>query len=295
MFWPAMTRLYAASSQPDLAFPTEPRERIAIASYPFRDFIAGTKDAAGAGGKIEIKDFAAHVGEKLNIKKIEPWSAHFRSLHGDYLAEIRDAVARTGGMIVNIAVDGEHSSYSGDKAEREKAVAFSKQWVDAAVAVGSPSIRTNMPKARDSAPNVERAADSFSRVAEYAGAKNILVNMENDNPVSEDPFFIVKVIEKVNSPWLHTLPDFANSLAAKPASYAYDGIKQMFSRAYGICHVKAMEADEKGQVVHVDMPKTFGILRGAKYQGYCSMEFDSPGDPYKGTAELIETTLRYLT
>jgi hypothetical protein len=25
------------------------------------------------------------------------------------------------------------------------------------------------------------------------------------------------------------------------------------------------------------------------------MEFDSPGDPYKGTADLIETTLRYLT
>ena len=37
---------------------------------------------------------------------------------------------------------------------------------------------------------MERAADSFSRVAEHAGTKNILVNMENDNPVSEDPFFI---------------------------------------------------------------------------------------------------------
>jgi hypothetical protein len=29
--------------------------------------------------------------------------------------------------------------------------------------------------------------------------------------------------------------------------------------------------------------------------GYCSMEFDSPGDPYQGTADLIEKTIRYLS
>jgi sugar phosphate isomerase/epimerase len=45
----------------------------------------------------------------------------------------------------------------------------------------------------------------------------------------------------------------------------------------------------------VDLAKTFGMLRAAHYKGYCSMEFDSPGDPYKGTRELIETTLKYLS
>ena len=36
-------------------------------------------------------------------------------------------------------------------------------------------------------------------------------------------------------------------------------------------------------------------LDGMGYRGYCSMEFDSPGDPYKGTTELIADTLRYLS
>src|SRR5256885_7458911 len=45
---------------------------------------------------------------------------------------------------------------------------------------------------------------------------------------------------------------------------------------------------------HVDMARTFGILKSAKYKGYCSMEFDSPGDPYAGTSELIAQTLKYL-
>jgi sugar phosphate isomerase/epimerase len=294
MFCPGLKVAWGAESHPNIHFPEQARERVAIASYPFRDFVAGAKDGVGAG-KMELKDFAAHVGEKFNIRKIEPWSEHFRSLDAKYLGEIRAAVEKTGGMIVNIAVDGEQSPYAANKAERDAFVAFAKQWVDAAVLVGSTSIRVNMPKASDSEPDVARAAESYGRVAEYAATKNVVVNDENDNAVSEDPFFIGKVIGTVNSPWLHALPDFANTLAAKPASYAYNGIKQMFSQAYGICHVKAMELDEKGQAVHVDMAKTFGILKDAKYKGYCSMEFDSPGDVYKGTAELIETTLRYLS
>jgi hypothetical protein len=56
-----------------------------------------------------------------------------------------------------------------------------------------------------------------------------------------------------------------------------------------------MEANERtGQVFRVDMAKTFGILKSARYLGYCSMEFDSPGDPYAGTSLLIEQTLQYL-
>ena len=291
---PSVIPAAADIAQPSMRFPEPPRERIAIASYPFREYVAGRKDALG-GHKLELKDFSAHVADKFNISKIEPWSEHFRSLDQHYLQVIRAGVEKAGGMIVNIAVDGEHSPYAADKAERENSVAFSKQWVDAAVAVGSPSIRTNMPKANDSEPNAQRAADTLSRVVEYAARKNILVNLENDNPVSEDPFFIAQVIEKVNNPWLHALPDFANSLVTGREDHAYQGVQAMFAHAYNICHVKALETNEQGKEFHVDMVKTFGMMRAAHYKGYCSMEFDSPGDPYKGTSELIETTLKYLS
>src|SRR5450755_1942558 len=198
MFCPATEVAWGADSRPDIHFPEQARERIAIASYPFRDFVAGSTDVAGSG-KIELKDFAAHVGEKFNIRKIEPWSEHFRSLDARYLGEIRAAVEKAGGLIVNIAVDGEHSPYAANKAERDGFVAFAKQWVDAAVLVGSPSIRLNMPKASDSEPDVARAAESYGRVAEYAATKNVVVNDENDKAVSEDPYFIGKVIGTVNS------------------------------------------------------------------------------------------------
>ncbi len=284
-----------AEAGPSMVFPTATRERIAIASYPFREFIAGHDDKSGSG-KMELKEFAAHVSAKFNIKKIEPWSAHFRSLEKAYLEELRAAVEKAGGAIVNIAADGEHSPYAADSAERESAVAFSKQWIDAAVAIGSPSVRTNLPQAKDSKPDVKRTAESLKRVAEYGAAKNVVVNMENDNPVSEDPFFLVKVIEKVNSAWLHALPDFANTLAAYEEEYAYRGIEAMFGHAYNISHVKETEVgDGKDKIAHVDLPRTFGIAKTHGYKGYFSMEWDSPGDPYAGTAGLIEKTLKNLS
>jgi sugar phosphate isomerase/epimerase len=296
MLWPGLKSAIGASSVPSLQFPSAPRDRIAIASYPFREIIAGTHEKPGATiSKMDLKDFVAFVKSKFNINKIEPWSEHFRSLDVKYLNDLRSVVEKAGGAIVNLAVDGEHSPYAIDKTEREKATSFSKQWIDVAASIGSPSVRINMPPAKDSKPDLDRAGDSLRRVAEYGSAKNILVNLENDNPLSEDPFFIVGLIEKVNSPWLHTNPDFANTLATGKTEYAYKGIEAMFQHAYGICHVKAMEVDEKGQLVHVDLAKTFGILKKSNYQGYCSMEFDSPGDPYKGTSDLIEKTLQYLS
>jgi sugar phosphate isomerase/epimerase len=290
-------RVLAADAGPSMRFPTAARERIAIASYPFRDFILGRDEKAGSGssGKMELKLFAAHVSARFNIRKIEPWSEHFLSLEKGYLEELRAGVAKAGGAIVNIAVDGEHSPYATDGAERERAVEFSKQWIDAAAAIGSPSVRTNLPQAKDVKPDVERTAASLKRVAEYGAAKNVVVNLENDNAVSEDPFFLVKVIEKVNSPWLHALPDFANTLAAYEEEYAYRGIEEMFGHAYNISHVKETEVgDGKDKVAHVDLARTFGVAKGRGYQGYFSMEWDSPGDPYAGTAGLIEKTVENL-
>ena len=295
--WPdafaGMGTALAAEAGPSVKFPTTARERISIASYPFREFIASREDKSG-GGKMELKDFAAHVSAKFNIRKIEPWSPHFRSLDKAYLEELRASVAKTGGAIVNMAVDGEHSPYAMDSAERDRAVAGSKQWIDVAVTLGSPSVRTHIPAANDSKPDVERTAESLKRVAEYGATKNVVVHLENDDAVSEDPFFIVKVIERVNSPWLRALPDFGNSVAAHDDEYAYKGVDEMFAQAYGISHVKEIEAGEQGKIAHVDLAKTFGIAKKHGYKGYFSMEWDSPGDPYAGTAELIEKTLKNL-
>lgn len=289
----------AYPTQPNVTFPTNPRDRLAVASYPFRDFILPAENVSASASptapRMELTEFAAHVESRFNINKIEPWSSHFRSLEPKYLDDFRTALNRAKSMVVNIAFDGRHSFYATDRAERERAIADNKQWIDAAATLGSPSIRTHIAPADHQSPDLDRCTDTLLRIVEHAATRNVVVHLENDDRVTEDPVFLVKLIEKVNSPWLHGLPDFGNSLMYKVPEDAYAGLEAMFKHAYGICHVKQSEATEKGANVQVDLAYVFAILKRTGFRGYLSMEYDNSGDPYKGTEELIAKSLQFLS
>lgn len=85
----------ASPTQPNITFPANPRDRLAVASYPFRDFILPAEglnaSASPAAPKMELTEFAAHVKSHFNINKIEPWSSHFRSLEPKYLDDLSTA------------------------------------------------------------------------------------------------------------------------------------------------------------------------------------------------------------
>jgi sugar phosphate isomerase/epimerase len=297
-----LPQLMAASSGPSAKFPTAARDRVAVAAYPFREYIVGwtgwdgkSPSTVPASQQMQLKDFAAHMADKFNVHHIEPWSRIFPSTDAKYLDEFRAAIEKAHSSVVDIAVDGEESQYATDEIERNKALAFSKHWIDVGAALGSPSIRTHLAGNKNSKPDATRAAETLSKVAEYAAKKNVVVHLENDDPISEDPFFIVEVIEKVKSPWLRALPDFGNSLAAHDEDFSNRAMDAMFAHAYGICHVKDGEANAEGKQMHVDLAHTFAILKKHGYKGYCSIEYDAPGDPYKPTAELVEQTIKFLS
>jgi sugar phosphate isomerase/epimerase len=290
-FLPALS---AAAPRPSIKFPSEPRQRICVASYSFRELIAGEHHTSG-NPTIDFIDFPAHVIEKFKVNKIEPWGRHFPSTAPKYVKEFRKSVENAGAAVVNMTVSGKDSLYATDRNEREKAIASCEKWVDVAVALGSPSIRTGVAPVKDVKPNADQFAGSLTQIAEYASANNVVVHLENDDPVSEDPYFLVRAIKLVNSPWIRALPDFGNTLDGHDANYAYPGLDAMFEYAYAICHVKDSIGTEQGKVIPVDLARAFGILRRHSYKGYCSMEFDAPGDPYRATMSLIDKTVTYLS
>ncbi len=294
--------LFAASkatsqSAPSLNFPTAPRERLAVASWPFRAEIESTtneyRDKKKAG--MDLRDFAVKVREQFGVPGVEPLSGHFPSTDERYLKGFREAIETAGVHVVNIPVDNSFSFYDADAETRQKAIAHGKKWVDVAVVLGSPSVRISIAGAENSKPNVDLTAGSLRVLVEYAANKNVLVNLENDDLVSEDAFFVVKVIENVNHPYLHALPDFCNSMASENEKFNYDAVTALFQHAYNICHVKDSEVGEQGKVYRVDLKKTFDILKASHYKGYCSMEWEGPEDPYVGTKRLIAASLQYLT
>jgi len=285
-----------SSDEPHIVFPSAPHDRISVASYPFREFIAGQRDDKSvASSKMPLKDFAAHVATKFNIRRVEPWSEHFLSLEPGYLDEIRAAASKAGSSFADIAADGDNSIYSADPAERESAIKFGKTWIEVAARLGSPSVRINIAPAKNVKPDAARVAEGLKPIAEYAASKNIAVHLENDNPVSENPFFVVSVLDRVNSPWLHALPDFGNSLAALAAEDAYRALDQMFAHAYAISHVKDTTTTPANIVVQADMERIFTLAKKHNYKGIFSMEWETAGDVYAGTAKLIAVTLKNIS
>ncbi|MGH9453249.1 MAG: sugar phosphate isomerase/epimerase family protein [Terriglobia bacterium] len=287
------------SLRPDIQFPTAPKERLAVASYPFRYHITG-----GTGrnmGKpqepvMTLLEFPQLVVKRFGVRGVEPLSEHFHSTGAAYLAKFRDAVEKAGAHVVNIAVDGRYSFYHPHAAVRQKAIQTGRHWVEVAKAIGSPSIRAHIEGVNGVKPDVDRAAQSLAQLADYGASQNVVINLENDDEVSEDAFFIVRVIEKVNHPFLHALPDFANSMQSGNADFDYRAVTAMFHHAYNISHAKSGEMGDHDKYVAVNVAKTFGIAKAAGYRGYFSMEWEGPGqDPFEGTASLIQECLKDLS
>jgi len=284
-----------AASEPHITFPTEPRARLGVASYPFRAFIDSPNNPDREREKpgMSLLQFPAMVRGKFNVRNIEPLDSHFVSLETAYLGQLRNAVEKAGSRVINIPVGLRASLYDPDGAKRKNGMDSAKKWVDAAVTLGSPSVRLHIAGVQGVAPDVSRAAQSLRDIAAYGAEKNIVINLENDDPETEDAFFLVKVIEQVNSPWLHGLPDFCNSMLKGDEKYNYDSVTAMFRHAYNISHVKDSEVDN-GKVFRVDVGKTFAIAKKAGYRGFFSMEWEGEGGPYEGTQKLIEASLKYL-
>lgn len=279
---------YAGFLPPHAAFPTNPRERLAMASWPFRKLVDPKK------GTLPLLDFPKMVADRFGVQAIEPLDEHFPSTDATYLGSFRSVLEKAGSRVVNIPVGRLGGSfYDADTDRRAVVVATAKHWVDVAAMVGSPNVRMHVASAKVP-PNVDLASQSLKQVAEHGERKNVVVHLENDDPKSEEAFFLIDVIKAAKTLWLRALPDFCNSmLLEKGEDYNYRAMAALFEHAYGICHVKDSEQDGK-KMFHVDLARTFAIAKAAGYRGYFSMEYDAEGDPFGPTEGLVAGSLKLI-
>jgi len=284
-------------AEPHIDFPTKPRDRLSVTSWPFRKYMEtpGNHDRDPSRPGMDAKDFAAMAVERFGIHNINPLTGHFRSTEPAYLEELRVAVAKAGSHIVDLGHGG-RSFYHPDKSKRQEAIEFGRKGVDIARLIGSPSVRQHITGPPGGKADVDLAAESLGELAAYGEKKNIVINLENDVPVAESPFFLVAVIEKVRSPYLRGLPDFANSMnLGGGAEQNYQGVTAMFKHVFNMAHVKSAYISDNGKVQEVDLARLFGIARQAGYRGYFSMEVEDAGDPFASTKKLVGETLKYLS
>ena len=287
----------AYAREPQIKFPSKPIDRLALTSWPFRAYMEAPGNSARDRSKpgMDVLGFAKMAIEKFDIHNINPLSAHFASTKPQYLDTLREGMAKAGSHFVDLGL-GAGRFYDPDPTVRKASIQSSKRWIDIAVVLGSPSVRQHLGGSRGVKPNVDLTAQSLGELADYGAKKNIVVNLENDSLVNEDPFFIVKVIEKAGNPYLRALPDFGNTMLKGDPSYNYRGVEAMFKHVFNMSHVKDEVVSSKGTVYKIDLAKAFGIAKASRYHGYFSMEWETKaGDPFYGTRRLVKETLRYLS
>ncbi len=285
----------AAAKSGHLQFPTAPRQRLAVTSYPFRAYIESPTNPARDKSKpgMDLTEFPAMIAKRFAVRNINPLGYHLRSTDPAYLAQFRKAVEAADSHVVGLGLSGRDFASSA-KSDRDDAVAYGQKWIDIAALIGSPSVRQHLRIERGAVPSTMNAAESLARLADYGSKKNVVVNLENDSPEAEDPFFIVEVLSRVNSPYLRALPDFGNSLAGHDAAYNQKAMNAMFPYAWNMSHVKEI-LQTKTKEFRVDVSKIFSLARAHSYRGYFSMECDSgAGDPFQGTQHLIDVSMKYM-
>ena len=288
------TAVLAADSGPHRVFPTEPRARLSVATYPFREFITapGNRERDSKKPGMDLATFAARIPKEFDVHGIEPLSAQFPSTETSEVRKLRAAFDAAGLHVVNIPVDVKANSCSDDPAERKAADEAYQHWVDIAVMLGSPSIRIWIPKCSDF-NDIPKAVKSLRPTIDYAATKNIVVNLENDDPVTANVRRTIAALKFGNSPWLRALPDFGNGLMAGDEKFNLDGVREMFAYAFNISHVKDCEIVD-GKRRSASLAELYKVAKAAGYRGYFSMESESGTDPFVDTKRLFEESVRLI-
>jgi sugar phosphate isomerase/epimerase len=284
----------ALARVPHATFPVEPRARIAVATYPFRALMKapGNSDYDPKKPGMDLASFARLVRTEFKVNGIEPLSAHFTSTEPDEIRKLRAAFDAVGVYTVNIPVDERVELCSDDEARRNAGNARYRRWIDVARLLGSPSIRVWIPKCPDPS-DLPRAVRALKPTLDYAASRNVVVNLENDNPVTASAARSIAAIKLADTPYLRALPDFGNGLMGGDERFNAQNVKDMFSHAWNIAHVKDAE-DVHGQRKTASLAELFGIAKASGFRGYYSMESDSDVDPMVDTRHLIEQSLLFI-
>ncbi len=287
----ALSQLSRASR---LVFPAEPRRRLAVATYPFRAMLIAprnTERSTSVPG-MDLAEFARYIRKEFNVYGIEPLHAHFPSTELAEIRKLRAAFDRADIHTVNIPVDEDVDLCSPDPAARQAGYAIYRRWVDIAVLLASPSIRIGVPGC-NGVGDIAGPVKALEPVVEYAATRNVIVNLENDDPVLGSAARVTAILRAANNPGLRALPDFGNSMMGGDETFNAEAVRSMFAFAVDIAHVK--DAELIKNVRHTaSLSALFTIARQAGYRGYFSMESDSNADPVPDTQHLIERSLALM-
>lgn len=264
-----------------------PRLRLGLAAYSFRDYFeySSAKQVAIQGERtLTMEKFLDHCAE-WGVEGAELTSYYFRKdVTNEQLAAVRRHAHLRGITVTGTSVGNTFTHPPGP--DRDKEVAYVKQWIDRAAILGAPHIRVfagSVPKGGNLADAKKACIEQLEECAEYAGKHSIFLGIENHHGIVAEANDLVDIVKAVKSPWVGINFDSGNFHTDDP----YGDLAKIAPYAVNVQLKTEIQPRGVKEKQASDLPRLVKILRDANYQGWVTLEYEAKEDPWKAVPETL--------
>ncbi len=280
-----LTALAAPSPGP-FHRPGQPRLRLSLAAYSFRENFAVMRGKANTklvpAKKTDLFKFidycAAHGCDGAELT-----SYFFESETDAYVLDLKRHAYLRGIAISGTAIGNNFSLPKGEKLSEQ--IAYTKAWIDRAALMGAPHIRVFagvQPKDFPRAEADKMVIASLEECCEYAGRKGIFLGLENHDSIGSAET-LIPLVKAVKSPWIGINLDSGNFRTADP----YRDFAACVPYAVNVQY-KVELHDTGKKTKPADIKRFTRLLRDGGYQGWVALEYEAKEDPAVAVPRLLK-------
>ncbi|MDX2151586.1 MAG: sugar phosphate isomerase/epimerase family protein [Bryobacteraceae bacterium] len=209
-----------------------------------------------------------------------------------YLNRLKQAAFRNGLALPMLSIHQDFVYPS--VAERRKHIRHTQRCLDLAAELGIPAVRLNsgrwktirsfddLMKVKGNEPPLEGftnedafkwCVESIQECLPTAESRGVVLALENHWGLTTDVDMLLRIWKAVNSPWLVINADTGN-FPGDP----YEGIAKLAPHA-AIVQAKTYYGGGEWYTLDLDYKRIAGILRGAGFGGWVSLEMEGKEDP----------------
>ncbi len=234
-------------------------------------------------GSLDLEGFLT-TAQRLHFRLVEVCDKSIASTEPEYLETIRRRAETLGLRIACVDIRNDFTSKDGLRLR--DSIDHTRVWLRVAQMLGARVVRVWGGRASADDAAVARVVTSFRELVPEAKAAGVRMGLENHGGVTENPDQVLRIIDRVGSPWLGTCPDFGWLAQDDRVT----GLRKLFPVAVH-AHAKTHSFTPAGADPEIDYAKIGDIARENNYCGLLAVEYegnDCPAD------EGVEKTLALL-
>lgn len=225
-------------------------------------------------GSLTLPDFLLFAARDLRVQGIEIEDKHLASTDEEYLLTLKGQALRLGLSVVNVAFTNNFGLPT--SAERRAEVNRAVKWLVYARSLGAARLRVLAGRPHGGDRSLWRhAVACLQECCDRANEHGVTIVTENQNHGGflRSGADVLRLFGDVNRRNLKLLLDTGN--------YP-DGLSSIKATAYlaGHVHAKACDIGADGSESRINYPAILAVLRGLRYDGALSVEYEGDEDPF---------------